>query len=214
MNIIMLGAPGAGKGTQAKRLAESFGIPHISTGDILRTNISKGTELGKKAKGFIDAGALVPDELVIQLVADRLEEEDAKAGFIFDGFPRTIPQAENLDKILAEKGRKIEYAVNIDVPDAVIVDRMSGRRFCLNCGASYHTEYLKPEKEGVCDKCDGELALRKDDEPETVLRRLEVYHDQTEPLIAYYRKNEVLKEVDGTKEVSEILDEIKKQLGN
>ena len=213
MNIIMLGAPGAGKGTQAKRMAEKYGIPHISTGDILRSNISRGTELGKKAKSFIDAGALVPDELVIQLVADRLEEEDAKAGFIFDGFPRTIPQAESLDRMLQEKGRKIEYAVNIDVPDAVIVDRMSGRRFCASCGASYHTEYLKPKKEGICDKCEGQLALRKDDEPETVLKRLAVYHEQTEPLIAYYRKNEVLREVDGTKEVAEILTEIQKQLG-
>ena len=182
-------------------------------GDILRSNISRETELGKKAKGFIDAGALVPDELVIQLVADRLEEEDAKAGFIFDGFPRTIPQAESLDRMLQEKGRKIEYAVNIDVPDAVIVDRMSGRRFCAECGASYHTEYLKPKAEGVCDKCSGTLALRKDDEPETVLKRLAVYHEQTEPLIAYYRKNEVLREVDGTKEVTEILAEIQKQLG-
>ncbi|RRD95648.1 adenylate kinase [Clostridiales bacterium COT073_COT-073] len=213
MNIIMLGAPGAGKGTQAKRLAEGYGIPHISTGDILRSNISRGTELGQKAKGFIDAGALVPDDLVIQLVADRLEEEDAKAGFIFDGFPRTIPQAQSLDQMLKEKGRKIEFAVNIDVPDQVIVERMSGRRFCINCGASYHTEYLKPQTEGVCDKCEGELALRKDDEPETVLKRLEVYHDQTEPLIAYYRNNGVLKEVDGTKEVAEILAEIRKQLG-
>lgn len=213
MNIVMLGAPGAGKGTQAKRMAEKYGIPHISTGDILRSNISRETELGKKAKSFIDAGALVPDELVIQLVADRLEEEDAKAGFIFDGFPRTIPQAESLDRMLQEKGRKIEYAVNIDVPDAVIVDRMSGRRFCAECGASYHTEYLKPKAEGVCDKCSGALALRKDDEPETVLKRLAVYHEQTEPLIAYYRKNEVLREVDGTKEVTEILAEIQKQLG-
>ena len=213
MNIVMLGAPGAGKGTQAKRMAEKYGIPHISTGDILRSNISRETELGKKAKGFIDAGALVPDELVIQLVADRLEEDDAKAGFIFDGFPRTIPQAESLDRMLQEKGRKIEYAVNIDVPDAVIVDRMSGRRFCAECGASYHTEYLKPKAEGVCDKCSGTLALRKDDEPETVLKRLAVYHEQTEPLIAYYRKNEVLREVDGTKEVTEILAEIQKQLG-
>lgn len=213
MNIIMLGAPGAGKGTQAKRMAEKYKIPHISTGDILRSNISRGTELGKKAKSFIDAGALVPDELVIQLVADRLEEEDAKAGFIFDGFPRTIPQAESLDRMLKEKGRQIEYAVNIDVPDTVIVDRMSGRRFCANCGASYHTAYLKPEKDGVCDKCGGDLALRKDDEPETVLKRLAVYHEQTEPLIAYYRKNEVLREVDGTKEVAEILAEIQKQLG-
>lgn len=213
MNIVMLGAPGAGKGTQAKRMAEKYGIPHISTGDILRSNISRETELGKKAKSFLDTGALVPDELVIQLVADRLEEDDAKAGFIFDGFPRTIPQAESLDQMLREKGRRIEYAVNIDVPDAVIVDRMSGRRFCADCGASYHTEYLKPKKEGVCDKCSGILALRKDDEPETVLKRLAVYHEQTEPLIAYYRKNEVLREVDGTKEVTEILAEIQKQLG-
>lgn len=213
MNIIMLGAPGAGKGTQAKRLAEKYGIPHISTGDILRTNISKETELGKKAKSFMDAGALVPDDLVIDLVADRLEEEDAKAGFIFDGFPRTIPQAQSLDKMLGEKGRKIDYAVNVDVPDQVIVDRMAGRRFCLACGGSYHTKYLKPQREGVCDKCGGQLALRKDDEPETVLKRLEFYHDQTEPLIAYYRQNGVLKEVDGTKQVAEILSEIQEQLG-
>ena len=213
MKIIMLGAPGAGKGTQAKMLAEKYGFPHISTGDIFRDNIKNGTELGAKAKEYMDKGLLVPDELVVDLIMDRFKADDCKNGYILDGFPRTIPQAEALDAALAANGEKIDYAVNVEVPDENIVNRMSGRRACLSCGATYHIEHIPPKKEGICDKCGQELVLRDDDKPETVLNRLKVYHDQTQPLIDFYTKKNVLKTVDGTKDMKEVFADIVAILG-
>ncbi len=208
MKIIMLGAPGAGKGTQAKMIADKFGIPHISTGDIFRANIKNGTELGKKAKEFMDKGLLVPDELTVQLLLDRVANEDCKNGYVLDGFPRTIPQADVLDSELTKLGDKVDFAVNVDVPDENIVRRMSGRRACLKCGATYHIEHIPPKKEGICDTCGSELVQRDDDKPETVLNRLSVYHEQTQPLIDYYNKKDILKTVDGTKDMQEVFNDI------
>ncbi len=208
MKIIMLGAPGAGKGTQAQMIAEKFGIPHISTGDIFRANIKNGTELGKKAKEFMDKGLLVPDELTVQLLLDRVANEDCKNGYVLDGFPRTIPQADVLDSELTKLGDKVDYAVNVDVPDENIVRRMSGRRACLKCGATYHIEHIPPKTEGICDKCGSELVQRDDDKPETVQNRLSVYHEQTQPLIDYYDKKNILKTVDGTKDMQEVFNDI------
>ena len=205
MKIIMLGAPGAGKGTQAKKIAEKYSIPHISTGDIFRANIKNGTELGKKAKTYMDQGLLVPDELVVDLVVDRVNQEDCADGYVLDGFPRTIPQAEALDKALAELGQKM--------PDDNIVNRMSGRRACVDCGATYHMVYAPTKQEGICDKCGGGLILRDDDKPETVKKRLGVYHDQTQPLIDYYTEAGILKEVDGTIDINDVFGEIVKILG-
>ena len=213
MKIIMLGAPGAGKGTQAKKIAEKYAIPHISTGDIFRANIKNGTELGQKAKGYMDQGLLVPDELVVDLVADRVKQGDCKNGYVLDGFPRTIPQAEALDHALAEMGEKMDYAINVEVPDENIVNRMSGRRACVDCGATYHNVYAPTKEDGVCDKCGGSLILRDDDKPETVKKRLGVYHDQTQPLIDYYTNAGILKEVDGTIEIEDVFGEIVKILG-
>lgn len=213
MKIIMLGAPGAGKGTQAKQIAEKYGIPHISTGDIFRANIKEGTELGKKAKSFMDQGLLVPDELTVELVADRIVKDDCKNGFVLDGFPRTIPQAEALDETLVQMGEKIDYAIDVDVPDENIVNRMSGRRVCLNCGATYHIVSLPTKEEGICDKCGKEVVLRDDDAPETVQKRLSVYHEQTQPLIDYYKKQGVLKSVDGTRPMEEVFADIVRILG-
>ena len=208
MKIIMLGAPGAGKGTQAQMIADKFNIPHISTGDIFRANIKNGTELGKKAKEYMDKGLLVPDELTVQLLLDRVANEDCKNGYVLDGFPRTIPQADVLDAELTKLGDKVDYAVNVDVPDENIVRRMSGRRACLKCGATYHIEHIPPKKEGICDKCGSELVQREDDKPETVQNRLLVYHEQTQPLIDYYDKKNILKTVDGTKDMQEVFNEI------
>ena len=186
MKIIMLGAPGAGKGTQAKKIADLCKVPHISTGDIFRANIKQGTELGKKAKTYMDAGELVPDELVCDLVVDRIQQDDCTEGFILDGFPRTIPQAEALTNALNAIEQKMEYALNIDVPDENIIRRMAGRRACVGCGATYHVEFNPPKVTDVCDVCGEELVLRDDDKPETVKNRLNVYHEQTKPLIDYY----------------------------
>ena len=213
MKIIMLGAPGAGKGTQAKRIAEKSQIPPISTGDIFRANIKNGTELGTKAKSYMDQGLLVPDELVVDLVVDRVNQEDCKNGYVLDGFPRTIPQAESLDAALAKMGQKVDFAIDIDVPDENIVNRMSGRRACVGCGATYHIKFNAPKKENVCDTCGEKLILRDDDKPETVLKRLTVYHDQTQPLIDYYTKAGVLKEVDGTVSMDDVFSSIVKILG-
>ena len=213
MKIIMLGAPGAGKGTQAKMLAEKYGIPHISTGDIFRANIKEGTELGKKAKEFMDKGLLVPDELVIDLIMDRFKADDCKKGYILDGFPRTIPQAEALDKALAAVGEKMDYAINVEVPDENIVNRMSGRRACVGCGATYHIKYNPTKVEGICDVCGKELILRDDDKPETVLNRLKVYHYQTQPLIDYYGKTGIVKEVDGTVDMNDVFNAIVNIIG-
>ena len=208
MKIIMLGAPGAGKGTQAKMIAEKFGIPHISTGDIFRANIKNGTELGKKAKEYMDKGQLVPDELTVEILLDRVAADDCKNGYVLDGFPRTIPQADVLDKELTKLGDKVDFAINVDVPDENIVRRMSGRRACLKCGATYHIEHIPPKKEGICDTCGSELVQRDDDKPETVQNRLSVYHEQTQPLIDYYNKKNILKSVDGTKDMQEVFSDI------
>ncbi|MDO4296405.1 MAG: adenylate kinase [bacterium] len=213
MKIVMLGAPGAGKGTQAKKIAARYQIPHISTGDIFRANIKAGTELGKKAKEYMDQGLLVPDEVTIGMLMDRIAEPDCANGYILDGFPRTIPQAESLTAALSDKGTAIDYAINVDVPDENIIRRMGGRRACLNCGATYHVEYAAPKMKGICDKCGSELVLRDDDKPETVTKRLDVYHDQTKPLIDYYGKAGVLKEVDGTKDLEQVFADIVKILG-
>ena len=208
MKIIMLGAPGAGKGTQAKKIAEKYGIPHISTGDIFRANIKNQTELGMKAKAFMDQGALVPDELTLELIMDRFTNDDCKNGYVLDGFPRTIPQAEALTKALADKQDAVDYAINVDVPDEAIVTRMSGRRACLTCGGTYHVVFNPTKVEGICDACGGELVLRADDKPETVQKRLDVYHEQTQPLIDYYQNQNILKEVDGTLPLDEVFQAI------
>ena len=213
MKIIMLGAPGAGKGTQAKRIAEKYTIPHISTGDIFRANIKEGTELGKKAKTYMDQGLLVPDELVVDLVVDRVQQSDCSNGYVLDGFPRTIPQAESLDAALAKLNDKVDYAINVEVPDENIIKRMSGGRACVACGGTYHIEHIPPKVEGICDTCGKELVLRDDDKPETVKKRLDVYHEQTQPLIDYYNGKNILKEVDGTQDMSDVFNDIVKILG-
>ncbi len=213
MKIIMLGAPGAGKGTQAKQIADKYQIPHISTGDIFRANIKEGTELGTKAKTYMDQGLLVPDELVVELVADRIVKDDCKNGFVLDGFPRTIPQAEALDEALAKMGEKMDYAVDVDVPDENIINRMGGRRACVNCGATYHIVNIPTKVEGICDKCGKEVILRDDDKPETVQKRLQVYHEQTQPLIDYYKNQGILKSVDGTRPMETVFADIVEILG-
>lgn len=213
MKIIMLGAPGAGKGTQAKMIAEKYNIPHISTGDIFRANIKNGTELGKKAKFYMDKGQLVPDELTLDLIMDRFKEDDCKNGYVLDGFPRTIPQAEALDAALKANGEKVDFAIDVDVPDENIVKRMGGRRACVNCGATYHIVYSPTKVEGKCDKCGEELIVRDDDKPETVLSRLEVYHNQTQPLIDYYNEQGILKTVDGTVDMKDVFKAIVDILG-
>ena len=213
MKIIMLGAPGAGKGTQAKKIAAKYSIPHFSTGDIFRANIKNGTELGLKAKSYMDAGGLVPDEITIGMLLDRIHQADCENGYVLHGFPRTIPQAESLTEALKKNGEAIDFAVNVDVPDENIINRMSGRRACLNCGATYHIVYNAPKTENVCDTCGQELVLRDDDKPETVKKRLDVYHDQTQPLIDYYKNEGVLAEVDGTLDMEDVFQAIVKILG-
>ena len=212
MKIIMLGAPGAGKGTQAKMIADQYKIPHVSTGDIFRANIKNGTELGMEAKKYMDQGLLVPDELTVKILLDRVAKEDCKNGYVLDGFPRTIPQAEVLDKALCEIGDQIDYAIDVDVPDENIVKRMGGRRACVGCGATYHIEHIPPKKEGICDTCGMELILRDDDKPETVQNRLSVYHNQTQPLIDFYEKKGILRTVDGTQDMKDVFDAIVKIL--
>ncbi|MBS4932103.1 MAG: adenylate kinase [Clostridiales bacterium] len=209
MKIIMLGAPGAGKGTQAKMIANKYGIPHISTGDIFRANIKEGTELGRKAKEYMDQGLLVPDELTVDLVVDRLQKEDCTNGFILDGFPRTISQAE----ALKNANQTLDFAIDVDVPDESIVNRMAGRRACVGCGATYHIKYNAPKTEGICDVCGKELILRDDDKAETVQKRLKVYHDQTQPLIDYYKEVGILRTVDGTQNMDDVFAAIVKILG-
>ena len=213
MKIVMLGAPGAGKGTQAKMIAAKYGIPHVSTGDIFRANIKNGTELGKEAKSYMDKGALVPDELTVRILLDRVAQDDCAKGYVLDGFPRTIPQAEVLDAELTKLNDKIDFAINVDVPDENIVRRMSGRRACLSCGATYHIVHIPPKKEGICDKCGSELVQRDDDKEETVKNRLKVYHEQTQPLIDFYEKKGVLKNVDGTVDSEEVFAAITAILG-
>lgn len=213
MKIIMLGAPGAGKGTQAKKIADVCNIPHISTGDIFRANIKNGTELGAKAKEYMDKGLLVPDELVCDLVVDRIQQDDCKNGFILDGFPRTIPQAEALTNALNAIGQNMDFAIDVDVPDENIINRMSGRRACVGCGATYHLVFNPTKVEGICDVCGEKLILREDDKPETVKNRLNVYHEQTQPLIDYYKGQGILRTVDGTKAMDEVFADILKVLG-
>ncbi len=208
MNLILLGPPGSGKGTQAKLIVEKYGIPHISTGDMLREAVAKGTELGKEAKKYMDAGKLVPDEVVIGIVKERLQQPDCEKGFILDGFPRTIPQAEALDKILEELGKKIDAVINIQVPEEEVVKRIVNRRTCKNCGAVYHLIYKPPKEDNKCDKCGGELYQRDDDKEETVRQRYKVYKEQTEPLVEYYAKKGVLYNIDGTKSIEEVFAEI------
>lgn len=213
MKIVMLGAPGAGKGTQAKKIADRYKIPHISTGDIFRTNIKNNTELGSKAKNYMDQGMLVPDELVVDLVVDRVVQNDCMNGYVLDGFPRTIPQAEALTKALAENGEGIDVAIDVNVPDENIIKRMAGRRACVDCGATYHLKYAPSVKEGICDICGGTLILRDDDQPETVKKRLVVYHEQTQPLIDYYTNMGVLRRVDGTIDMEDVFKTIIEILG-
>ena len=213
MKIIMLGAPGAGKGTQAKQIAAKYEIPHISTGDIFRANIKEGTALGMEAKSYMDKGQLVTDELTVKILLDRVSKDDCKNGYVLDGFPRTIPQADVLDKAVSELNDKIDYAINVDVKDDNIIRRMSGRRACLNCGATYHIVNVPPKKEGICDTCGSELVIRDDDKEETVKARLLAYHEQTQPLIDYYNNKGILKEVDGTKDMNDVFADIVNILG-
>ena len=208
MKIIMLGAPGAGKGTQAKQIVDKYSIPHISTGDIFRANIKNGTELGNKAKQYMDQGLLVPDELTCDLVMDRIQQDDCVNGFVLDGFPRTIPHAEALTAALDNINQKMDFAVDVDVPDENIVNRMSGRRACLNCGATYHIVSIPTKVEGICDRCGNEVVLRDDDKPETVQKRLSVYHEQTQPLINYDSEQCILKSVDGTQQMEKVFEDI------
>ena len=213
MYILLMGPPGAGKGTQAAKLVDKYQIPHISTGDIFRWNIKEGTELGVKAKSYIDAGKLVPDELTCDIVTSRLLEEDCAEGFLLDGFPRTIFQAEILDKFLENHNMKLHLVINLNVPAEKIIDRLSGRRICKNCGASYHIVNIPPAKEGVCDRCGGELYQRADDNRETVENRINVYFAQTAPLIEYYEKAGVLATVNGDQAMDNVFSDITKVLG-
>ncbi len=208
MKIIMLGAPGAGKGTQAKFISAKYKIPQISTGDIFRANIKNKTELGKKAKSYIDKGLLVPDELTLDLVTDRLGREDCTDGYILDGFPRTMKQADALTWALQKQGTSIDFAIDIEVPDEDIIARMSGRRVCPKCGATFHVEYNPPKQEGICDVCGEKLIIREDDKAETVKKRLNVYHESTQPLIDYYKKADCLHTFDGTESIEDVFAKI------
>ena len=208
MKIIMLGAPGAGKGTQAAEISKEYNIPHISTGDIFRSNIKNGTELGRLAKSYMDKGELVPDEVTVNMLLQRVAEADCANGYVLDGFPRTIPQAEVLEKELEASGAKVDFALNVDVPDESIVKRMSGRRSCPSCSSIYHVEFKKPQKDGICDKCGSGLVQRDDDKEETVKNRLSVYHEQTAPLIDFYERRSVLRTVDGTKDMEQVKKDI------
>lgn len=213
LRAVLLGPPGAGKGTQAVRLVEKYEIPHISTGDIFRKNIKEGTELGKKAQEYMNAGALVPDELVVDLVKDRLQQDDCKNGFLLDGFPRTIFQAEKLDEFLSESNQKMDIVINLKVEKEALIKRLTGRRVCKGCGASYHIVNIPPKKEGVCDICGGELIQRKDDNIETVENRINVYEEQTAPLIGYYKEAGSLVDFDGEASLNEVFDAIVQAIG-
>ncbi len=213
MNLILLGPPGAGKGTQAVKIVEKYNVPHISTGDIFRKNIKEGTPLGKKAQEYMDRGELVPDSLVIEIATDRLTEDDCKDGFLLDGFPRTVEQAEALDEFLAGRGSKVDCVLDIDVDKEELMTRLTGRRVCRSCGASYHIVNIPPKQEGVCDECGGELYQRADDTVETVTNRIEVYNSQTKPLINYYEEKGNIAHLDGAAALDDVFADIVKVLG-
>ena len=210
MKIIMLGAPGAGKGSQASRLATEYQLPHIATGDIFRANLKEETELGKRAKSFMDKGELVPDDITIAMLLERIHKEDCKNGYILDGFPRTIPQAEALKEALAKKDEKIDLALDVEASDELIIKRMAGRRTCPACGAIYHIVTLPPKTDGICDRCGADLIQRKDDNEETVKNRLKIYHEVTKPLISYYKKEGILEEIDGAEELDKVFEKVKR----
>ncbi|MCT4508678.1 MAG: adenylate kinase [Tepidibacter sp.] len=213
MKLILLGPPGAGKGTQASGIVKKYSIPHISTGDIFRKNIKEGTELGLKAKEYMDKGLLVPDELVVEIVKDRLLEDDCKSGFLLDGFPRTVVQAQALDKVLTESNMNLDKVINIQVDKTVLVDRAVGRRICKNCGATFHIKYNPSKVDGKCDICQGDLYQRADDNEETVSKRIQVYLDQTEPLIDYYTNQGIINTIDGQQSIDKVFEDISLALG-
>jgi adenylate kinase len=213
VNLVLMGLPGAGKGTQAERIVEKYGIPHISTGDMFRAAMKEGTELGLQAKSFMDKGELVPDEVTIGIVRERLSKEDCQKGFLLDGFPRTVPQAEALENLLADLEKKIDYVINIDVDKSILMDRLTGRRICKDCGSTYHLVFNPPAKEGVCDRCGGELYQRADDNAETVQNRLDVNIKQSAPLLAFYEEKGYLRTIDGQQDINKVLIDIEELLG-
>jgi adenylate kinase len=213
MNLILMGLPGAGKGTQAEAITEQYGIPHISTGDMFRAAIKEGTTLGVKAKSYMDAGDLVPDEVTIGIVRERLGKDDCQNGFLLDGFPRTVAQAEALENLLTDAGRKLDCVLHIDVENDKLLERLSGRRICRKCGATYHDSYNPPETKNVCDKCGGELYQREDDQEETVKNRLDVNTKQLQPLLDFYQKRGTLHKIDGNQEIDEVFVDINRLLG-
>lgn len=213
MKVILMGPPGAGKGTQARQIAEKYGIPQLSTGDMLRAAVKAGTEVGKKAKAAMESGGLVTDDVVVGIIADRTQESDCQKGFLLDGFPRTVPQAEALDKMLKARGQDIDHVIDIAVADEPLVNRITGRRTCADCGEGYHIQFKKPSKEGKCDKCGGKLTQRADDNEATVRNRLSVYHSQTSPLVDYYRKKGNFKTVDGMQGMDKVLGDLCAILG-
>jgi len=208
IRMVLLGPPGAGKGTQGQMLAEKLGVPQIATGDILRAAVKEGSELGQKAKSYMDAGDLVPDEVMVGIIRDRLQDEDAQAGYILDGFPRTVAQAEALDEMLSNIGQKLDHVLHIDVDDEALVERLSGRLICRDCGASYHTRFNPPQKDQVCDQCGGELFQREDDQEETVRSRLAVFAERTQPLVEYYQQQGIYRRIDGDQEPQQVLTKI------
>lgn len=213
MRLILLGPPGAGKGTQAANIVDKYQLPHISTGDIFRANIKQGTDLGKRAKEFMDKGELVPDSLVVELVEDRLQQDDTKVGFMLDGFPRTLPQAEALDSVLTNMGSTLNYVVNIVVDPSVLVERAVGRRICRDCGATYHISFNPSKEDGICDKCSGELYQRSDDNEETVSNRISVYTNETAPLVEYYKSSGKLVTINGLQDIDKVFADIQEALG-
>lgn len=213
MNLVLMGLPGAGKGTQAEKIVEKYGIPHISTGDMFRVAMKEGTELGLKAKSYMDQGALVPDEVTIGIVRERLSKEDCQKGFLLDGFPRTVPQAEALEVILSDLNKKMDYVLNIDVNQDILMERLTGRRICKSCGSTYHLVFNPPAKDGVCDKCGGELYQRADDNADTVKNRLQVNIEQSKPLLDFYETKGYLKNINGQQDINKVFADIDSLLG-